>query len=125
MSGFNSSTIEYAERVVETSVHRLPIQAAPSSNDLQDDELFLDNAFAAAVVGGTAQFISFLFVLITQTSVPLFENLLLGSFIGLCLGLTTYALLTGYDQVRLRRREPASETSYDRPESEIQNQRCA
>ena len=62
--------------------------------------------------GGTAQFISFLLVLTTQPSVSMVENLLLSSFTALCVGFIAYALLTGYDQIKLRSRE-SSEADYE------------
>jgi hypothetical protein len=63
-------------------------------------DLLVANATTSVVVGGTAQFVSFLFVLIAQTAVSLLENAMLSSFIGLCLGLTAYAILTAYDQMK-------------------------
>jgi hypothetical protein len=104
--------VEHVEGVSESSLHPLPLSSAPSNEDQKDRELFLDNAFAAAVIGGTAQFISFLLVLTTQATVSLLENLLLSAFIGLCLGCIAYALLTGYDQISSQDRETASEGSY-------------
>ena len=48
----------------------------------------------------------------TQPSVSMVENLLLSSFTALCVGFIAYALLTGYDQIKLRSRQ-SSEADYE------------
>lgn len=105
--------IEYLEGTREAALHQHLSRIESLEENEKDRELYLDNAFSSAVIGGTAQFISFLLVLTTQPSVSLIENLLLSSFIALCVGFIAYALLTGYDQINLRGRESSSESVYD------------
>lgn len=112
----NKCAIEYLEGTREAATHQHLNSVESLDENQKDRELYLDNAFSAAVIGGTAQFISFLLVLTTQPSVSLVENLLLSSFIALCVGFIAYALLTGYDQISLRSRESSSETGYEMPD---------
>ena len=102
--------VEYAEGAATSATHN-HLNLTPSQSQ-KERELFLDNAFSSAVVGGTAQFVSFLLVFTTQATVSVVENLLLTSFIGLCAGLIAYALLTGYDQLSPRQRESSSKNNY-------------
>jgi|SRR5437763_761428 len=104
--------VEYLEGTREAAIHQHINLAASLDESQKNQELYLDNAFSAAVIGGTAQFISFLLVLTTQPSVSMVENLLLSSFTALCVGFIAYALLTGYDQIKLRSRE-SSEADYE------------
>jgi hypothetical protein len=66
-------------------------------------ELWIENGLTATVIGLTAQFIAFLFGLITEYFSALFENLLQSAFLGLMIGLTAFVLMNRYDQAQLRR----------------------
>src|SRR5207237_2802375 len=104
--------VEYLSGTREAAAHQHRNITASLDEIQKNRELYLDNAFSATVIGGTAQFISFLLVLTTQPSVSLVENLLLSSFTALCVGFVAYAVLTGYDQIKLRSRE-SSEADYE------------
>lgn len=57
----------------------------------------LDIVSASVVVGGTAQFVAFIFGLVTDFVPRVFDNILLSTFIGLCVGVIAYALMKGND----------------------------
>lgn len=57
----------------------------------------LDLVSAAVVVGLTAQFVTFIFGLVTEFVPRLFDNILLSIFIGLCVGVIAFALMKGND----------------------------
>ena len=92
------------QEVVESSPRSVPLTSASPSEDRQPQELMFETVLTATVIGLTVQFISFLFGLATQVVASLYENLLLSSFAGLCVGVIAFALLKGYDQVNLRHR---------------------
>ncbi|MGE0882058.1 MAG: hypothetical protein AB7P14_00815 [Blastocatellales bacterium] len=56
-----------------------------------------DIVSASVVVGGTGQFVSFIFGLVTEFVPRVFDNILLSAFIGLCVGVIAYALMKGND----------------------------
>lgn len=58
-------------------------------------ESMIDLVSAAIVIGLTAQFVSFLFGWVTQYIPQLMENLLLSSFMGVCVGVIAFALMKG------------------------------
>ncbi len=57
----------------------------------------LDIVSAAVVIGMTAQFVVFIFGLVTEFVPRLFENILLSVFVGLCVGVIGFALMKGND----------------------------
>jgi hypothetical protein len=57
----------------------------------------LDTISAAVVIGMTAQFVVFLFGLVTEFVPRLIENILLSVFVGLCVGVIGFALMKGND----------------------------
>ncbi len=56
-----------------------------------------DIVSASVVVGGTGQFVTFIFGLVTDFVPRVFDNVLLSTFIGLCVGVIAYALMKGSD----------------------------
>lgn len=56
-----------------------------------------DTVSAAIVVGGTVQFVTFIFGLVTEFVPRVFDNILLSVFFGLCVGVIAYALMKGSD----------------------------
>jgi len=57
----------------------------------------LDTVSAAVVVGMTAQFVVFIFGLVTEFVPRLIENILLSLFVGLCVAVIAFALMKGND----------------------------
>ncbi|MCG3162658.1 MAG: hypothetical protein JMDDDDMK_03952 [Acidobacteria bacterium] len=57
----------------------------------------LDTVSAAVVVGMTAQFVLFIFGLVTEFVPRLIENILLSVFVGLCVSVIAFALMKGND----------------------------
>ena len=57
----------------------------------------LDTVSAAVVVGMTAQFVMFIFGLVTEFVPRLIENILLSVFVGLCVGVIAFALMKDND----------------------------
>ena len=96
------------KEVVESSPRSVPLTSASPSEDRQPQELMLETVLTATVVGFTVQFIIFLFGLATEVIASLFDNLLLSSVAGLCVGVIAFALLNGYDQIHLRHRAGVS-----------------
>ncbi|HEX9000988.1 MAG TPA: hypothetical protein VGB07_13875 [Blastocatellia bacterium] len=58
-------------------------------------EAKFDTVLTAIVVGGTGQFVTFIFGLVTEFMPSMFDKVLLSSFIGLCIGLIAYVLMKG------------------------------
>lgn len=73
------------------------IKSIPSSSKTTPRESKFDIVSAAIVVGGTAQFVVFIFGLVTDFVPRVFDNVLLSAFIGLCVGVIAYALMKGND----------------------------
>ena len=80
----------------EQSAQRV-IHSARSKPKLNPQERKLDVVSASVVIGGTAQFITFIFGLVTDFVPRLFDNVLLSALIGLCVGVIGYALMRGND----------------------------
>lgn len=57
----------------------------------------LDLVSAAVVVGLTAQFVTFIFGMVTEVVPRLLDNILLSVFIGLCVGVIAFALMKEND----------------------------
>ncbi len=57
----------------------------------------LDHVFVAAVYGLTASFMAFIFGWVTEYIPSGLENFLLSAFMGLCVGVIAYALMSGED----------------------------
>lgn len=70
------------------------ISSAPQANQRAKK---WDIVSASVVVGGTAQFVSFIFGLVTEFVPRVFDNILLSAFVGLCVGVIAYALMKGND----------------------------
>jgi hypothetical protein len=68
--------------------------AKPKANSRESK---LDTVSTAIVIGGTAQFVTFIFGLVTEFVPRVFDNILLSAFIGLCVGVIAYALMKGND----------------------------
>jgi len=69
------------------------INAIPTGSKTNPRETKFDIVSAAIVVGGTAQFITFIFGLVTDIVPRVFDNVLLSALIGLCVGVIAYALM--------------------------------
>ncbi|MGE0128775.1 MAG: hypothetical protein AB7U82_11905 [Blastocatellales bacterium] len=57
----------------------------------------LDTVSASVVVGMTAQFVVFIFGLVTEFVPRLLDNILLSLFVGLCVGVIAFAMMKGSD----------------------------
>ena len=73
------------------------INSIPSGSKTNPREAKFDIVSASIVVGGTAQFITFIFGLVTEVVTRVVDNVLLSVFIGLCVGVIAYALMKGND----------------------------
>jgi len=73
------------------------INTIPSGSKTNPREAKFDQVSAAIVVGGTAQFVTFIFGLVTDFVPRVVDNILLSTFIGLCVGVIAYALMKGND----------------------------
>ncbi|MDQ3009969.1 MAG: hypothetical protein M3X11_04620 [Acidobacteriota bacterium] len=90
----------YGEQAVGISQEQNPqavINSIPSGSKTNPREAKFDIVSAAIIVGGTAQFITFLFGLVTEFVTHVLDNVLLSVFIGLCVGVIAYALMKGND----------------------------
>lgn len=73
------------------------IQSINSNQKVSAQEKKLDVVSASIIVGGTAQFVTFLFGLVTDYIPRVFDNVLLSAFVGLCVAVIAYALMKGND----------------------------
>jgi hypothetical protein len=71
-----------------TEVIELPVKPRESK---------LDHVTASAVYGLTATFMAFIFGLVTEYIPRMLENVLLSVFMGICVGVIAYALMSGDD----------------------------
>ena len=88
------------EQAVGISQEQIPqtvINSIPSGSKTNPREAKFDIVSAAIVVGGTAQFVTFIFGLVTEFVTHVLDNVLLSVFIGLCVGVIAYALMKGND----------------------------
>ena len=88
------------EQAVGISQQQRPqtvINSIPSGTKTNPRETKFDIVSASIVVGGTAQFVTFIFGLVTDFVTRVFDNVLLSAFIGLCVGVIAYALMKGND----------------------------
>jgi hypothetical protein len=68
-----------------------------SETTIKPRETKLDHVSASIVCGMTAAFMAFIFGLVTGYISSNLENILLSLFMGLCIGVIAYALMTGDD----------------------------
>jgi hypothetical protein len=68
-----------------------------SETTIKPRETKLDHVSAAIVCGMTAAFMAFIFGWVTEYISSAVENILLSLFMGLCIGVIAYALMTGDD----------------------------
>lgn len=94
---FAGSFGEQASGISEDQTARNVIQAINSNQKVNAREKKLDVVSASIVVGGTAQFVTFLFGLVTDFIPRVFDNVLLSAFVGLCVAVIAYALMKGND----------------------------
>ena len=94
---FATSFGEQASGISDDQTARTVIQSIHSKPKVDLREKKLDVVSASVVVGGTAQFLSFLFGLMTDFIPRVFDNVLLSVFIGLCVAVIAYALMKGND----------------------------
>ena len=90
----------FGEQAVGISQEQGPqsvINSIPSGSKTSPREAKFDIVSASIVVGGTAQFVTFIFGLVTDFVTHIFDNVLLSMFIGLCVGVIAYALMKGND----------------------------
>lgn len=94
---FATSYGEQASSISEDQSARTVIQSIKPNNKASAQERKLDVVSASIVVGGTAQFVTFLFGLVTEFIPRIFDNVMLSAFVGLCVGVIAYALMKGND----------------------------
>lgn len=71
---------------------RIKVEAAAKPRESQ-----LDIISTAVVIGMTAQFVIFLFGLVSEFMPRLFGSALISAFVGLCVGVIAYALMKSSD----------------------------
>ena len=94
---FATSFGEQASAFSEDQTARTVIQSINSKSNKNPLEKKLDVVSASVVVGGTAQFMTFLFGLVTDFIPRVFDNVLLSVFVGLCVAGIAYVLMKGND----------------------------
>lgn len=92
---FATSFGEQASGISDEQATRTVIQSIKSKPRISPYERQLDVVSASIVVGGTAQFVTFLFGLVTEFIPRVFDNILLSTFVGLCVAAIAYALMKG------------------------------
>jgi hypothetical protein len=94
---FAASFGEQAVGISQEPQTQSVINSIPSGSKTSPREAKFDIVSAAIVVGGTAQFVTFIFGLVTDFVTRVFDNVLISTFIGLCVGVIAYALMKGND----------------------------
>jgi len=94
---FANSFGEQASGISNDQAARTVIQSIKPHKKNSAQERKLDVVSASIVVGGTAQFATFLFGLVTEFIPRVFDNILLSAFVGLCVAVIAYALMKGND----------------------------
>lgn len=94
---FAASFGEQAVGISQEPQTQTVINSIPSGSKTSPREAKFDIVSAAIVVGGTAQFVTFIFGLVTDFVTRVFDNVLISTFIGLCVGVIAYALMKGND----------------------------
>ncbi|HQR33160.1 MAG TPA: hypothetical protein PLK30_10500 [Blastocatellia bacterium] len=94
-TSFATSFGEQASSLSDEQATRTVIQSVKDRPRISDHEKRLDVVSASVVVGGTAQFVTFLFGLVTEFIPRVFDNVLLSAFVGLCVAAIAYALMKG------------------------------
>src|ERR1051326_1742698 len=90
----------FSEQAIGISQEQRPqpdVRSTPTGSKTKRREAKFDTMSVAAVVGGTAQFVTFIFGLVTEFVPRVFDNVLLSVFIGLCVGVIAYAVMKGRD----------------------------
>ena len=88
---------EQASSRSDDQVAATVVQSVKLKRKANTHEKKLDVVSASIVVGGTAQFVTFLFGLVTEFIPRVFDNILLSAFVGLCVAAIAYALMKGND----------------------------
>lgn len=86
----------YGEQSIGISQEQRPQpvgKSQPVKTKAKSRAALFDTVTTAIVIGGTAQFITFIFGLVTEIVTRVFDNILLSAFIGLCFGVIAYALM--------------------------------
>jgi hypothetical protein len=92
-TSFGEQSIGISQKQRPQTVHKTDSVKTKTS----PREAKFDTVSAAIVVGGTAQFVAFLFGLVTEVMSRVIDNILLSALIGLCVGVIAYALMKGND----------------------------
>ncbi len=92
---FATSFGEHASGISDEQATNTVIQSVKVRPKISAHERRLDVVSASIVVGGTAQFVTFLFGLVTEFIPRVFDNILLSAFVGLCVAAIAYALMKG------------------------------
>lgn len=94
---FANSFGEQASGISSNQAAKTVVQSIKPQKKASAQERKLDVVSASIVVGGTAQFVTFLFGLVTEFIPRIFDNILLSAFVGLCVAVIAYALMKGND----------------------------
>ncbi|MFN0109015.1 MAG: hypothetical protein ACKVZH_09220 [Blastocatellia bacterium] len=94
---FATSFGEQASGISEDQIARTVVPSTKPKPEINAREKKLDIVSATIVVGGTAQFVTFLFGLVTDFIPRVFDNALLSVFVGLCVAGISYVLMKGGD----------------------------
>ncbi len=95
---FASPFGEQASGITDDQTARTVVQSIKLKPKATTHEKKLDVVSASIVVGGTAQFVTFLFGLVTEFIPRVFDNILLSAFVGLCVSAIAYALMKGDEE---------------------------
>ncbi|MGH9835238.1 MAG: hypothetical protein ACRD9Y_19635 [Blastocatellia bacterium] len=90
--GIQKVTVPSQLRNRNRIVHQIKVEVAAKPRESQ-----LDIISTAVVIGMTAQFVIFLFGLVTEFMPRLFGSTLISASVGLCVGVIAYALMKSSD----------------------------
>jgi hypothetical protein len=92
-----SESIGIEKETVPSQLRNRIVQVIKAESAVKPRESQLDVISTAVVIGMTAQFVIFLFGLVTEFMPRLFGSALISASVGLCVGVIAYALMKGSD----------------------------
>ena len=82
---------------IQIQSQKQPVSKITTTTKSKRRESKLDTVSAAVVIGMTAQFVIFILCLVTEFVPRIIDTILLSMFVGICVGVISFALMNGND----------------------------
>ena len=86
-----------ATSTIQIQSQNQPVTNIAATTSSKRSKSKLDTVSAAVVVGMTAQFVVFILCLVTEFVSRIIDTILLSMFVGICVGVISFALMNGND----------------------------